>query len=323
MRVGIMGAGAIAIQMAKAINGLKDVEAYAIASRSLDKANEFKNKYGFEKAYGSYEELVKDEFVDLVYIATPHNYHYPNAKLCLEYNKPSLVEKPFTVNIKQAEELFEIAREKNVLICEAMWTRFMPSRFLIEDIISKGTIGDIRQISGDLSFSLEDKERLVKKELAGGALLDVGIYPLSFALTYLGYEPIKVSGDCTYYKEEGIDANDSIFLKYPDSKSATLFASMQASSEKSGVICGDKGYICVKNINNPIDIKVYDTSDNLIEDVKIPEQINGYEYELLSCKEALDNKRIQTKEHKPENTLAILKIMDELRDKWGIKYPFE
>lgn len=324
MRVGIIGAGKIACSMANALNGLnaQGVVPYAIASRSLLKAEAFKEEYHFLKAYGSYEELINDPEVDLIYIATPHIFHFEQAKACLLHHKAVLVEKPFTINAKQAKELFELAHQQKVFIAEALWTRYQPSRFLLDEILNKDMIGEVKQFYADLSYPLLDKERLVKKELAGGALLDLGIYPLSLAHSVFKEAADAIKGSCIYLPS-GVDANDCIFLNYGQTKTAVLSSSLQASSSRSAIISGTKGYIVIKHITNPQAITVYDGSDQVIHNVEIPEQINGYEYEVLACKKALSAGLLECVEHSHADTLYLLAQMDELRRQWQITYPGE
>ena len=186
MKIGILGAGGIAVQMAKTVAGMKDVENYAVAARRFERAQAFAEKYGFSKAYGSYEEMLADPQVDLVYIATPHSHHYLHAKMCLEAGKNVLCEKAFTVNADQARKLFALAKEKNLLITEAIWTRYMPSRKMIDDIISSGVIGEVTAVTANLNYAISEVERIRKPELAGGALLDVGVYTINFASMVLG-----------------------------------------------------------------------------------------------------------------------------------------
>ena len=161
MKVGIIGAGRIAANMAKTLDGMDDAAAYAIAARNLDRAQKFAKEWGFEKAYGSYEELVNDPEVELIYIATPHPFHIEQAKLCINHGKPVLCEKPFTVNAVGAKEVFALAKEKEVFITEAIWTRYLPSRKIIDDIIASGEIGEIKGISANLGYDMHTKERLI------------------------------------------------------------------------------------------------------------------------------------------------------------------
>ena len=160
MKLGILGAGGIASTMAKTVAGMKDVEAYAVAARDLERARVFAQKYEVKKAYGSYEEMLADDEVGLVYIATPHSHHYLHAKMCLEAGKHVLCEKAFTVNAEQAQKLFDLAKEKKLLITEAIWTRYMPSRKMINDIIESGVIGEVTAVTANLSYTVSHVERI-------------------------------------------------------------------------------------------------------------------------------------------------------------------
>ncbi|MBO7334446.1 MAG: Gfo/Idh/MocA family oxidoreductase [Lachnospiraceae bacterium] len=323
MKVGILGAGNIATSMATAINGLDDsIELYAVASRDMAKSQAFADKWGVKVAYGSYEDMLKDDKVDLVYIATPHSHHYAHAKLCLDHGKNTLIEKSFTANARQAEEILEIAEKKNLLMTEAIWTRYMPSRKLIEDLISSGIIGEVATVFADLSYPISHIRRTYDPELAGGALLDLGVYSINFASMFLGDKVKKLSGTCTYF-DTGVDSSDSICIEYEGNILANLTASFLSPSGRLGMICGSKGYITVTNINNPEKIEVYGPDHNLIKEALVPSQVNGYEYEVIACQKALSEGRIECNEMPHKETIRIMKQMDELRAMWGIKYPFE
>jgi len=323
MNVAILGAGIIAESMATAINGLgEDIVAYAIASRDINKAEAFRAKWGFEKAFGSYEEMVCDPKVDLVYVATPHSHHFAHAKLCIEAGKPVLCEKSFTANAKQAEELISLAEKNKVFITEAIWTRYMPSRRIVDELIESGIIGEPTMINADLSYSIAAKGRMTDPALAGGALLDLGVYPINFASMFFGDDIEDIRGYCTY-TDTGVDAQDSITIRYKDGKIAVLSASMKAATHRYGQITGTEGYINCTNINNIEKIEVFNEDHELIRDVEIPKQINGYEYEVLACKRALLEGKLECEEMPHSKTILIMKWMDELRKQWGIKYPFE
>lgn len=323
MKVGILGAGAIAKCMAAAINGLDDsVEAYAVASRSLDKAQAFADEWNFQVAYGSYEEMLSDPLVDLVYVATPHSHHLAHAKLCIDYGKAVLCEKPFTANAKQAKELFDYAAAKHVLITEAIWTRYMPSRTLISEAINSGIIGDVRMVVADLSYPIEEKGRMTDPALAGGSLLDIGIYPINFTSMFLGNDIADISGTCTYCST-GVDCQDSITIRYKDDKLAVLTSSMQVASHRMGIIFGTNGYIHCTNVNNIEKIEIFDVDHKLVKEIPIPAQVNGYEYEVLACKRALEEGKLECEEMPHDETILMMTWMDKLRADWGIKYPFE
>ena len=184
MKLAILGAGNIANMMAEAARGTEGVTLYAVASRSLERARAFAEKWGFEKAYGSYEEMVNDANVDLVYVATPHSHHYQHMKLCLAHGKHVLCEKAFTRNAKEAREILQEAEEKKLLVTEAIWTRYMPSRKMISDLLAEGVIGKPSALSANLGYVISDKERIKEPALAGGALLDVGVYTLNLRQWY-------------------------------------------------------------------------------------------------------------------------------------------
>lgn len=322
MNVGILGAGRIAATMAKTLNGMAEAKAYAVASRSLEKAKRFAEENKVEKAYGSYEEMLADEKIDLVYIATPHSHHLEHGKLCISYGKPVLCEKSFTANAAQARELLDYAAEKKVFITEAIWTRYMPSRTMIDEVIRSGELGEIKMISANLGYELTGKERMIRPELAGGALLDVGVYTLNFASMVLGDDVVKMTSECVK-TDTGVDGQDAMILTYRDGKLAVLHTGMWADTEQYGIIYGTKGYMIACNINNIDEIRIYSPDRKLVRSMQVPEQITGYEYEVLACKRALEAGELECSEMPHSETLTIMEWMDQLRKDWGVKYPFE
>lgn len=321
-RIGIMGSGNIAGVMAETVKKMKNVRLYAVASRIKVKADAFANKYGCKKAYGSYEELVSDKKVDLVYIATPHSEHFENARLCIMYGKPVLCEKAFTANAAQAEELIRLAREKEVLIAEAMWTRYMPMLTTIQETLGSGIIGELKTLTANLGYVIDSVPRLQEPSLAGGALLDVGVYALNFASAIFGNSIAGIESSCTYTKT-GVDEQNSITIKYSDGKMAVLNSSMVSLSDRKGVIYGTKGFAVVDNINNFEAISVYDMKYKQIASYKRPKQITGYEYEVEAFLRALEAKELECVQMPHSETIRMMKIMDSLRKQWGIVYPFE
>ncbi len=322
VRFAVLAAGGIAAKMSKAVAELPEVKRYAVASRSLEKAMAFAKEWGYEKTYGSYEEMLADPMVELVYVASPHSHHYEHAKMCIEAGKHVLVEKAFTVNAKQAEELIALAREKKVLLVEAMWTRFMPARQIIDDLLAEGTIGKIMTVTANLGYDIKNKERLIKPELAGGALLDVGVYPIQFALMTVHSPLVKISSDAVL-TPEGVDYCNSVTLTFENGVMAVLHSSMLSLTDREGVIYGENGSIRVHNINNCEGISVYDKQGQLVKEVPVPPQINGYEYEVIACAEAIRNEDLECKEMSHKDTLQGMKILDTIRAQWGMKYPCE
>lgn len=320
MRLAILGAGSIARTMAKTVAGMKNVESYVVAARDLGRAQKFAEQYGFEKAYGSYEEMLKDDKIDLVYIATPHSHHYLHAKMCLEAGKNVLCEKSFTVNAEQAQKLFDLAKEKGLLITEAIWTRYMPSRTMINDIIASGMIGDVTAVTANLSYAIDHVERIRKPELAGGALLDVGVYPINFASMILGENVKDVKATAIF--RDGVDILDSIVMVFEGERMATLQCGAREISDRMGSIFGTKGYIQVQNINNPEKITVFDADHKEIASYLPPEQITGYEYEVESCAKAIEERCLECPEMPHAETIRVIKIMDEIRKSWNYEIPW-
>ena len=212
MKIGFLGAGNIATTMATTLQSVKGAECYAVASRDKNKAQEFADKFGFEKAYGSYADMLSDPQVKLVYISTPHSHHYEHIKMCLEHDKHVICEKAFTVNAAQASEVFGIAENRGLFITEAIWTRYMPMRGTINKVIRSGIIGKPTMLSANLGYPLEHVDRLVKPELAGGALLDLGVYVLNFASMVFGNDIESMAANCVKY-HSGVDAQETIMLK--------------------------------------------------------------------------------------------------------------
>lgn len=322
MKFSILAPGGIAHKMAEAVSGVEGVERYAVASRTYDKAKAFADKWGFEKAYGSYEEMLDDPEVELVYVATPHSHHYQYAKMCLEHGKHVLVEKAFTVNAKQAEELIRLAEEKGLFLTEAIWTRYMPSRKMIDDLIAGGAIGEVTSLSANLGYVLKDVERMKRPELAGGALLDLGVYPINFALMTFHGEVKNVTSTAVM-SPEGVDWMNSMTLTFEDGKMAVLYSNMLAQTDREGVIDGTRGYMEIQNINNCEEIRVYDLDRKMTACYQVPEQINGYEYEVIACKKAIEEGRLECAEMPHSETLRVMKLMDEIRGQWGMKFPCE
>lgn len=321
-RVAIIGAGHIAEKMAITLSSMSGVEKYAVASRSLDKAGQFAEKFGFTKAYGSYSDLVNDSNVDLIYVATPHSMHYKHAKMCLEKGIPVLCEKAFTANAEQARKLIALSKERNVFIAEAIWTRYMPLSMKIKELLEGGVIGVPHTITANLCYPISDKERLIKPELAGGALLDIGVYLLNFAAMYFGTNIEKIISHCTK-TETGVDAQDTITMFFDKERMAVLNCSIYAQSDRNAVISGDNGFMVIENINNPECIKIYNSEYKLVQEIKAPKQITGFEYEVEASIDAIRSGKTETEFMPHAETLRIMEQMDWLRQEWGIVYPFD
>lgn len=326
----ILGAGIIARALAEAVTKMPkedNIVPYAVGSRDISRAEALRAEFNFQKAYGSYEEMLNDPNVHLVYIATPHSHHYEHAKLCLEKNKHVLCEKAFTANAKQAREIIKLAEEKKLLLTEAIWPRYMPMAKTIVEVVNSGIIGEVSTLTANLGYTIDHVNRLVDPNLAGGALLDVGIYPLTFAAIVFGsfsQENIaKVTSTCTKHPKTGVDTINSITIEYKNGRVAMVYSTMLATTNRQGVIDGRKGYIEIENVNNYQALRVYDLERKCIKEIKCPKQINGYEYQVQSCLKAIREGKIECPEMPHEETIRMMEFMDSLRKEWGIKYPFE
>lgn len=322
LKVGIMGTGRIASILAETMVQMPEVCLYGAASRSLEKAEDFAARFSIKKAYGSYEELAADSEVQLIYIATPHSEHSRNARLCLEHGKHVLCEKSFAANYSQAKEMIDLAQEKNLMITEAMWVRYMPMADTLKEVLASGIIGEPMTLTANLAYLVSDKHRIVAPELAGGALLDVGVYTLNFASLVFGDEITDIASS-VIKTETGVDAQNSITLLYPGGKMAVLNSSIQVLSDRQGIIYGTKGFLVVENINNFESICVYNTDRKLVGSYQRPEQITGYEYQVLASKDAIEQGWTECPQMPHQTTLNVIRVMDELRRQWGIRYPFE
>lgn len=322
MKIGILGAGGIARVMAETVNGMEEAQCYAVAARDLGRAQKFAEEFGVEKAYGSYEEMLQDPQVELVYIATPHSHHYEHVKLCLEHGKHVLCEKAFTANAAQAEEILKMAEEKGLLLTEAIWTRYMPMRKTIDEVVASGIIGKITSLSANLGYVIEQNERIHAPELAGGALLDLTVYPLNFASMVFGDDIVKVDASCVKI-DTGVDGQDNVMLTYRDGKMATLYTTIHAQTDRRGMINGSLGYIEIENINNYESMKVYDLDRKVIASYEAPKQITGYEYEVRAAIRAIREGKTECEEMPHAETIKMMKLMDRIRADFGIVFPFE
>ena len=322
MNIGFIGAGRIANTLAATMARMEDVNLYAVAARDLDRAQAFAAQYGFDRSYGSYEEMLRDPHVELVYIATPHSHHFGHMKLCIAHGKNVLCEKAFTLNAAQARQIAALARERGVYVAEAIWTRYMPSRAMIDEVLASGIIGSISTLTCNLSYPVTYKERIVRPELAGGALLDVGIYGLNFALMHFGDDILRTDSSVRF-TDTGVDAMETITLHYRDGRMAVITAGVLARGDRKGIFYGDKGYIIVENINNPQSISVYDLTDTLVKKLEVPAQITGYEYQIREAMARIRAGETESASMPLDTTIAVMERMDALRKDWGLIYPME
>ena len=322
LRVGIVGTGWIAEKAAITLRGLKECEAYAVGSRTKEKAEDFAKTWDIPKAYGSYSELIADPDVDLLYIGTPHSHHFDVTREALLAGKPCLVEKAFMANHREAAEIVRIAKEQKVFLAEAIWTRYQPAVKIVRDLIDSGRIGTPRLVTATLGYSMGDKPRIMRADLCGGALLDLGVYALNFVRMFFPADIVNIESQCVKSKT-GMDLTNAMSLVLADGILANVQSSAACVGDNIGVIAGTNGNLIIDNINNPQKITVNTHDREFVEDIRVPKQITGYEYEFLACRQALIEGLLEPREMPHAETLYIMQLMDRLRQKWGVHYPMD
>ena len=322
MKVGIIGTGWIAEKAAITLNGLQECEAYAVGSRSIETAQAFAAKWNIPKAYGSYKELLEDPDVDLVYVGTPHSHHYDVTRDALLAGKPCLVEKAFMANARQAEEIINLAHERKVFLAEAIWTRYQPAVGIVRSIIDSGRIGQPRLITATLGYSMGNKLRIMRPELCGGALLDLGVYVINFVRMFTNAAIKQIDGHCVK-SDTGMDLTNAITIILEDGILANVQSSATCVGDNIGVIAGTEGNIIIDNVNNPQQITVNGPDRTYVETIRVPQQITGYEYQFLACRQALLDGRLELLEMPHAEVLYVMQLMDGLRQKWDVRYPMD
>ena len=331
--VGIVGAGWIAEKAAITLNGLWEahrrtpdslpgIRCLAIGSRSLGKAQAFAGKWGVERAYGSYSELVDDPDVDLVYVATPHSHHFDITKEALEKGKACLVEKAFMANKAQAEVIVELARRNKVFLAEAIWTRYQPALQMVRGLIREGRIGTPRLVTATLGYSMGEKERIFRADLCGGALLDLGVYCLNFVRMFCDAPIVSLRSQCVK-TDTGMDLSNAVSLVLEDGILANVQSSAACVGDNIGVIAGTEGNIIIDNVNNPQRITVNGPDRVFVEEIPVPQQITGYEYQFVACRDAMAEGLLEPPQMPWKETLYIMELMDGLRKEWGVRYPMD
>ena len=322
LRVGIIGTGWIAEKATITLNGTECCEALAVGSRSQEKADEFAAKWGIPKAYGSYTELIADPDVDLVYVGTPHSHHFDVTKEALQAGKPCLVEKAFMANHRQAKEIVNLAHERKVFLAEAIWTRYQPVVKMVRDLMAEGRIGTPRLLTATLGYSMGEKPRIMRPDLCGGALLDLGVYALNFVRMFFSADIVSMESQCVK-STTGMDLTNAISLVLSDGMLCNLQSSAACVGDNIGVIAGTEGNLIIDNINNPQQITVNGPDRTYIETIHVPKQITGYEYQFVACRQALIDGLLEPREMPHAETLYVMELMDGLRRKWDVRYPMD
>ncbi len=324
-RWGVIGCGQIAPKFFQALENTGEGGVVAAASKSMHRAKRLQKKVGIEHVYGSYEEMLEREKLDAVYIATSHNFHYENAKLCLNYGLPVLIEKAFTRNQKEAEEVVDLAGQKNLFCMEAMWTRFNPATVKIRELIAEGAIGEVKHLKADFCVKMQPSiktmpwNRMYSPRLAGGALLDLGVYSIAYAQMVFGQRPVRVSSSAQM-AWTGVDKTSEYHFEYPGGRRADLSSSFVEERTRVAVITGTRGIIRVPHFPGADQLTITRPG-------RAPETIecepNGFEHEIREVHRCLREGRIESPIMPLNETVEIMRTMDALRAQWGMKYPGE
>ena len=316
MKWGILATGTIAEKFADTVNHMEqeDETLIACASRNLEHGKAFASKYGIPKVYGSYAQMMTDSEVDAVYIATPNSLHYENCRMCLEAGKHVLCEKPFTLCVDQAEELYELAEEKGLFIMEAFWIRFLPAYDKLRAMLRDGVIGEVKRITSQFGFTVEGdrRERKFKSELGGGALLDIGIYNLGFFHMITEAAPEGFQSE-VHMTEYGTDDYSEVELEYPGGCSAHCIQAIGKKLERHAKIEGTKGDILMDDFQHlqEFTVQLKDGSSYL---VKEPFKVNGFEYEIVETSRCVSCGLNTSDRYTKEDCLTILRLMDDIRE---------
>lgn len=324
MNWGIMATGTIARKFAGTVNAMEGQTLTACASRNKEKAESFAQEFQIKNAYGSYEEMLQEPEVEIVYIATPNHLHYENCKMCLEMGKHVLCEKPFTVRAGEAEELFALAKKKGLFIMEAFWIRHLPALKKLQEVLKAGEIGEVVYARSAFGFASEGKrrERKLDSSMAGGALLDVGIYNLGFMRMVMGDEPVVSFTSNVHINEYGTDDFNAELLTYPGNKCASVASAIGTVLPRTADIFGTRGRIYLEDYQQAESFTVYLDGKEPYT-VKLPFAVNGFEYQIEECERCVKLGMNTSDVLKKEDTLEVLRQMDNIRASWGLTFACE
>jgi predicted dehydrogenase len=320
---GILGTGNIADQFASDLQFVQDSELIAVGSRTQNNADAFADRFDIPRRYDSYQALVQDTDIDVVYIATPHTLHMENTLLCLQSGKHVLCEKPLGINAKQVNQMHACARKNAVFLMEALWTRFFPLMSVLHELIDSDEIGDLMMLMADFGFQAHyhPENRVFNPKLAGGSLLDVGIYPVSLALQLFG-TPQKIASLSTIGKT-GIDEQAGMLLQFQENQIAMLSSSICVETNQDAIIFGRKGKIKIHSPWYKPDTITIFHEDKSERTITSPVPGYGYHYEANEVVRCILNNQTESEIMPLSETLRIIELLDQFRSEWGLQYPCE
>ena len=320
---GLIGTGGISNQFAEGLTSLEDATIFAIGSRSQSSADVFAKKWKVSRSYGTYEDLYADPDVEVVYIGTPHNFHFQNVSDALNAGKHVLCEKAFTINAVEARELVALARQKKLFLMEAMWNRFQPWYGVVKQLLEEGRLGALHHIKADLSFRFDvgPEHRIYNRDLAGGALLDLGVYPIALASAFFG-KPEEIMSAAHLY-ETGVDDQGSMIFKYASGATAELGCSTRYLSKNNATLHGSKGYLEIHGmLVRPAKITLQEQGEDPLV-IETPHSSNGHQYEAQAVMDMLKEGQIEHALMPLDETIEIMETMDQIRGDIKVSYPGE
>ena len=323
IRWAILGPGRISRKFAAGLREAAGAELAAVGSRVRERAAAFAAEFGAPRVHGSYAELAADPDVDAVYIGTPHAFHHDHTLLCLEAGKHVLCEKPLALNAVQAGRMIDAARARGLVLMEALWTRFLPSIVRARELVAGGAIGDVRTITADFGFraTFDPRSRLFAPELGGGALLDLGIYPLNLAWMF-GGEPLAMESLATL-GETGVDEEEAIILRHAEGRQSILSASLRVDTPREARLLGTGGSLTIAHPWWAGSRLVLQSRGGEDEIINMPARGGGYTHEAEAFMDAVRAGAAEVAGMPLDESLAILRAMDALRARWGVRYPGE
>ncbi|WP_309119473.1 Gfo/Idh/MocA family oxidoreductase [Paenibacillus sp.] len=317
---GIMGPGGIARAFAADLKTVPGAELVAVASKSRQRADAFAGEFGIPRAYDDYEAFVRDEEVEIVYIGTLHPAHKELMLLCLRHGKAVVCEKPFTMNASEAEEVANAARANGTFAMEAMWTRFLPPIVQARAWIAEGRIGEVKAVTANFGFDVgwRPESRLLNKELGGGALLDAGIYPVSFASMIFGRQPERISSSA-WIGETGVDERFAALFEYDGGRTAQIGASVRLRTSNDAYVYGSEGYIHLPNFlfGRTASLHLPNAEPVVCADDRLEQ---GYRFEAMEAMACLRDGRLESAVMPLDETVDIMRTLDRLREQWGLEY---
>ena len=326
IRWGILGTGNIAAKFAKGLQALDDAEITAVGSRADNTAEKFGRKFSIPNRHDSYQKLANDPDVDVVYVATPHPPHMENTILCLNAGKAVLCEKPFAVNAAQARQMIDVAKSQKLFLMEAMWTRFWPAIVKLRSLLEQNVIGRVNLLWADYCATGDwggPQSRMLNPQLAGGALLDIGVYPVSFASMVFGQKPSRIAAGLACFAKTGVDEQSAFVLGYRENQLAMLACAITTKTNRQASLYGTKGSIRLGSDfykATELTLSVEGKKERIVKFSPEKSHLSYQADEVMRCIRA---GKLQSRIMPLDETLSIMETMDEIRAQWGLKYPME